>query len=410
MRVSVPKNSLTILGATGSIGVSTLDVVSRHPDRFEVHALTAHANLDRLAQQCAQFNPARAVIGDPSQCAALQQRLASQGLRTVVEAGPAALASVAADSAVDTVMAAIVGAAGLQPTLAAARAGKRILLANKEALVMAGPVFLQEVARGGASLLPIDSEHNAVFQCMPLHLQADASGAGAELRGVCSTHGVRRIVLTASGGPFRTWAREQMADVTPEQAVAHPNWSMGRKISVDSATMMNKGLELIEAQLLFGLPASALDVLVHPESVIHSMVEYIDGSTLAQLGHPDMRTPIAQAMAFPQRVDTGMNLLDLAARGQLRFEAPDEQRFPCLRLARHAMTAGGAIPTLLNAANEIAVDAFLNRIIGFNAIAEVTDQVLQAWAPAAPRDLDEVLAFDAHARVLATTAVKALAR
>ena len=375
---------LVILGSTGSIGMSTLDVVLRHPDRYSVEALVAHRNHERMHEQCLAVRPRYAVMTDPVAAQALSRALRASGSATQVLQGSAEAARVCAGTSVDAVMAAIVGAAGLEPTLAAAAAGKCILLANKEAIVMAGPVFLRAVSAGGARILPIDSEHNAVFQCMP----PDGH-----------TRGVRRVVLTASGGPFRTWSAQQMADVTPAQAVAHPNWSMGRKISVDSATMMNKGLELIEAHFLFGVPEPQLDVLVHPQSIIHSMVEYVDGSTLAQLGNPDMRTPIAHALAWPERIDSGVSLLDLTAQGRLEFEPPDPVRFPCLRLAREALRAGEAAPCVLNAANEIAVEAFLTDRIGFIQIAEINEQVLCALGTdSAPGQVEEVLALDARAR------------
>lgn len=383
--------SVTILGATGSIGRSTLDVVARHPDRYRVFALCAHRRVDELAAQCRRFEPRYAVLADADAARALRERLAGSGLGTEVLSGAPALAEVASHERVDTVMAAIVGAAGLAPTIAAARAGKRILLANKESLVMAGEVFLRACREGGATVLPIDSEHNAVFQCLP----------GGQRTGRCAA-GVRRIVLTASGGPFRRATLAEMAAATPEQACAHPNWSMGRKISVDSATMMNKGLELIEAFHLFGVAQSQLEVLVHPQSIVHSMVEYDDGSVLAQMGNPDMRTPIAQALAYPERIDSGVAALDLVAVGRLEFEAPDPERFPCLRLAHEALGAGGAAPCALNAANEVAVAAFLSRSIRFTDIAGVTESVLHALGHrAAGKAVDEVLAIDDEARVLA---------
>lgn len=382
---------LTILGATGSIGRSTLDVVARHPDRYRIFALAARHRLDVLYEQCLRFAPRYAVLADAGAARALAARLAGSGLETEVLGGSAALAEVASHPQVDTVMAAIVGAAGLAPTIAAARAGKRILLANKESLVMAGEVFLRACRDGGATILPIDSEHNAVFQCLP---------AGGRT-GRCIA-GVRRIVLTASGGPFRTATFAEMAAATPEQACAHPNWSMGRKISVDSATMMNKGLELIEAYLLFGIPASRLQVLVHPQSIVHSLVEYDDGSVLAQMGNPDMRTPIAQALAHPERIESGVMPLDLVAIGRLEFEAPDVQRFPSLRLAQETLAAGGAAPGVLNAANEAAVAAFLERKLCFTDIAIVTEAVLHTIGHrAAGSSIDEVLAIDNEARALA---------
>jgi len=375
---------ITILGATGSIGESTLDVVGRHPDRFQVFALTARRSHRRLLEQCLTYQPAYAVLHESDAAAVLRAELAARGSRTEVLEGGRAAAQVASASETDLVMAAIVGGAGLEPTLAAARAGKTLLLANKEAIVMAGSVFLAAVREGRARVLPIDSEHNAVFQCLP----ADGSRSG-----------VRRIVLTASGGPFRSFEPAQMDAVTPEQAVAHPNWSMGRKISVDSATMMNKGLELIEAHFLFDMPPERLDVVIHPQSIVHSMVEYVDGSILAQLGNPDMRTPIAHALAWPERIDSGVSLLDLAAHGRLDFERPDPGRFPCLRLARQALSAGAAAPCVLNAANEVAVEAFLERRIRFTDIARINESVLDALGAAgAPADTHEVLALDARAR------------
>ena len=378
---------LTVLGCTGSIGESTLDVVGRHPDRYRVFALVAQRSHARMLEQCLRFQPDYAVLTDPHAAELLRGALAERGARTEVLSGPQAAAQVSCAERVDVVMAAIVGAAGLEPTLAAARAGKTILLANKEAIVMAGPVFLQAVQAGQARVLPIDSEHNAVFQCMP--------PAG-------SRQGVSRIVLTASGGPFRTMPPAQMDAVTPEQAVAHPNWSMGRKISVDSATMMNKGLELIEAHFLFDMPADRLDVVIHPQSIIHSMVEYIDGSLLAQLGNPDMRTPIAHALGWPERIESGVSMLDLATHGRLDFERPDPVRFPCLRLALEALSAGAAAPCVLNAANEIAVDAFLERRIRFTDIARVNAKVLDALgAASAPTDTEAVLDLDRRARACA---------
>ncbi|MBN9425674.1 MAG: 1-deoxy-D-xylulose-5-phosphate reductoisomerase [Burkholderiales bacterium] len=409
--------SLTILGATGSIGLSTLDVVSRHPQRFRVFALTAHRQAQALGDLCLRFAPRYAVLADAGAAAALQQRLAQAGCATEVLAGERALVEVAAHGDVDTVMAAIVGAAGLAPALAAARAGKRILLANKESLVMAGDVFLAACRAGGAAVLPIDSEHNAIFQCLP-ETARGLRGSGAAVPGegaaggqtaygegsppAAALAGVRRILLTASGGPFRQASLAEMEEASPEQACAHPNWSMGRKISVDSATMMNKGLELIEAFYLFGLPGPQLDVVVHPQSIIHSMVEYEDGSVLAQLGHPDMRTPIAHALAHPQRIASGVSPLSLAAIGRLDFEAPDLQRFPCLRLAHEALDGAGAAPCVLNAANEIAVAAFLAGELRFTDIAQVNDSVLQVLGSrAAGRDVDEVFAIDDEARALA---------
>ena len=382
---------LTVLGATGSIGVSTLDVVARHPDRFEVVALTGHNQVELLAAQCRQFRPAYAVVGSATAAQQLAGLLRDAGVRSEVLYGADALVKVASLPEVDAVMAAIVGAAGLSPALAAARAGKRLLLANKEALVMAGAVFMAEVRRAGALLLPIDSEHNAVFQSMPYDYSGDMTRGG-----------VRRILLTASGGPFRTASLEVLTRVTPEQAVAHPNWVMGRKISVDSATMMNKGLEVIEAHWLFNAPAARIEVVIHPQSVIHSLVDYEDGSVLAQLGNPDMRTPIAHALAWPQRIDSGVAPLDLFAIGQLNFERPDPVRFPCLDLAYRALRAEGNAAAVLNAANEVAVVAFLERRLPFLGIAELIAATLDAVPQAALPDLAAVLEADRQARAMAT--------
>lgn len=380
---------VTVLGATGSIGLSTLDVLARHAERYEVFALTAFSRVDELAVLCRRHRPRLAVVADARAAASLQQRLRDAGLNTEVLYGEQALCEVASAAEVDVVMAAIVGAAGLRPTLAAVQAGKRVLLANKEALVMSGALFMQAVRRHAATLLPIDSEHNAIFQCLP------------ERAGSLEQLGVRRILLTASGGPFREFTLEQMASVTPAQACAHPNWSMGQKISVDSASMMNKGLELIEACWLFDVPPARVEVVVHPQSVIHSMVDYLDGSVLAQLGNPDMRTPIAHALAWPERIDAGVSALDLFRIARLDFQAPDEQRFPCLRLARQAAEQGGTAPALLNAANEVAVAAFLAGRIGFTAIAALIEEVLQREPVAAADDLQQVFAADARARELA---------
>lgn len=388
---------LTVLGATGSIGVSTLDVVARHPERFEIVALTGHRRVDILAEQCQRFAPRYAVVGSAADAQTLKNLLAAKsgkGAVTDVLYGPAALEQVAALDEIDAVMAAIVGAAGLAPTLAAARAGKRILLANKEALVMAGPVFMAEVVRSGSVLLPIDSEHNAVFQSLP-----------HDYRGDHGRRGIRRILLTASGGPFRTRAPESLVDVTPEQAVAHPNWSMGRKISVDSATMMNKGLEVIEARWLFDVPADRIEVMIHPQSVIHSMVDYEDGSVLAQLGNPDMRTPIAHALAWPGRIDSGVASLDLCAIGRLDFEPPDLARFPCLELAYQALRQGGSAPAVLNAANEVAVEAFLDGRLGFTRIADLIAQVLERVPATALPDLAAVMESDRAGREAAHAAL-----
>jgi 1-deoxy-D-xylulose-5-phosphate reductoisomerase len=385
---------LTLLGSTGSIGDSTLDVVARHPDRFAVYALTAHRNGDKLVDQCLRFNPEVAVVGDADTAAHVASMLRGKGCKTEVTHGALALVQVAASESCDTVVAAIVGAAGLAPTLAAARAGKRILLANKEALVMSGQIFIDAVHDNGAVLLPVDSEHNAVFQCLPRELK---------LHG-----GVSKIILTASGGPFRTRDPASLSNVTPDEACKHPNWAMGRKISVDSATMMNKGLEVIEAHWLFGVPGSRIEVLIHPQSVIHSLVSYADGSVLAQLGNPDMRTPIAHALAFPERVESGVAPLDLAQVASLTFEKPDFERFPCLALALKALEAGGTASAALNAANEIAVEAFLARRIGFMAIGDVVSRVLDSLPNGSAATLEEVLAADAHARRLASEFTGAL--
>ena len=378
---------VTLLGSTGSIGDSTLDVIGRHPERFTVFALSAHRNVGKLIDQCLRFAPEVAVVGDAASAAQVAARLSAEGLKTAVTYGREALRAVAAADGCDTVVAAIVGAAGLDSTLAAARAGKRILLANKEALVMSGQLFMDAVREHGATLVPVDSEHNAIFQCLPTHAAA---------RG-----GVTKITLTASGGPFRTRTAASLASVTPEEACAHPNWVMGRKISVDSATMMNKGLEVIEAHWLFELPPERIEVLIHPQSVIHSMVSYADGSVLAQLGNPDMRTPLAHALAHPERIGSGVAPLDLASIGTLTFEKPDLTLFPCLVLALAALDAGGTASAVLNAANEIAVEAFLARRIGFDAIAMVVEAVLGRVPTAWARTVEEVLAIDAKARHLA---------
>ena len=381
---------ITILGATGSIGVSTLDVLARHPERYQVFALSAHSRVEQLAAQCAQFRPARAVVGTAAAAAQLSALLRASGLRTEVDYGAQALCAIASDAQVDTVMAAIVGAAGLAPTMAAARAGQKILLANKEALVMSGQLFMDAVFQNGAVLLPIDSEHNAIFQCLPHAYGRSQEGSG-----------IAKIVLTASGGPFLTRAVETLDAVTPEQACKHPNWVMGRKISVDSATMMNKGLEVIEAHWLFGAPAESIEVVIHPQSVIHSMVSYVDGSVLAQLGNPDMRTPIAHALAYPERIASGVAQLDLTRMGALQFERPDLLRFPCLALAFEALKAGGTAPTLLNAANEVAVQAFLDLKIGFRQIDRVVSNVIHKINNIDAICIETVMTQDALARAAA---------
>jgi len=381
---------VTVLGATGSIGLSTLDVIARHPERYSVFALSAFSRVAELKALCQLHRPRFAVLADEVQGRGLQADLHAAGLATRVLVGCGGLCEVAAHPEVDVVMAAIVGAAGLRPTLSAVQSGKRVLLANKEALVMSGALFMQALQQSEAVLLPIDSEHNAIFQCLP----TDYS------RGMAAV-GVRRILLTASGGPFRKMPAEALVDVTPEQACAHPNWSMGRKISVDSASMMNKGLELIEACWLFNARPSQVEVVVHPQSVIHSMVDYVDGSVLAQLGNPDMRTPIAHALAWPERIDSGVSALDLLRIGLLEFQAPDDARFPCLRLAREAAEAGGTAPAMLNAANEVAVEAFLGRRIRFTEIASIIADVLEQEAVGAAGCLDDVLMADQQARRLA---------
>ena len=378
-----PARRVSILGATGSIGASALDVIARHPQRFELEGLAAGSRVDALLDLCARFRPRVAVIAEESGFAALRDGLAARGLATQARAGAAALDELAADPASDTVVAAIVGAAGVASTLAAARAGKRLLLANKESVVLAGEILARTAEAGGATLLPIDSEHNAIFQCLP----ADGS-----------RHGVRRLLLTASGGPFRGRARESLRDVTPEQACAHPNWVMGRKISVDSATLMNKGLEVIEAHHLFGFGADAIEVVVHPQSVIHSLVDYVDGSVLAQLGNPDMRTALAHGLAWPGRIDSGVAPLDLAALARFDFERPDLEAFPCLALAFAALRAGGSAPATVNAANEVAVAAFLDGRLPFPGIPALIEATLSALPAEPAGDLDVLLACDARAR------------
>ena len=381
---------VSLLGATGSIGDSALDVVARHPQRYAVVALAAHRNAAKLAALCRRFRPALAALLDADAARALERDLAGEGLPTRVLAGPAGLIEAARCAEADTVLAAIVGAAGLEPTIAAARAGKRLLVANKEALVIGGAAFMRAARDGGATILPIDSEHNAVFQCLPPGYAGDPAAAG-----------IRRLLLTASGGPFRLRAVDDLAGVTPDEACAHPNWRMGRKISVDSATMMNKGLEVIEAHHLFGVPPQAIEVVIHPQSVVHSLVEYVDGSVLAQLGHPDMRTPIAQALAWPERIDSGVGRLELASLAALTFEAPDPARFPCLGLAYAALAEGGSATVVLNAANEVAVAAFLAGRAPYPAIHAACAATL---ARVPHRELDtlaDALDADAEARRVA---------
>ena len=377
------RQRVAILGATGSIGRSTLDVIERHPERFEVIALTAHSQVDELARLAVRFRARYAAISDERHSLELRRKLSDAGGPTTILSGHDCLVHAATLPEVDTVMAAIVGGAGLPSTLAAAKAGKKILLANKEALVMAGAVFMDAVSASGAILLPIDSEHNAVFQCLPTSESLAIHGKG-----------VRRILLTGSGGPFRTRPRDELFAVTPDEACAHPNWVMGRKISVDSATMMNKGLEIIEAHWLFGASHELIEVVVHPQSVIHSMVEYVDGSVVAQLGNPDMRTPIAQALAYPDRIDAGVSPLDLFNALKLTFERPDPIRFPALKLAQDALVAGGSAPILLNAANEVAVDAFLQGHLDFLGITRVIEDTLSAIPTTQVTDLEDVFEAD----------------
>ena len=384
---------LVVLGATGSIGRNTLDVVRRNPERLRVLGLSAQRDVAGLHAQCVEFRPRHAVLADAAAAAELRERLRADGIDTRVGDGAEALAELAAHDEADQVMSAIVGAAGLLPTLAAVRAGKRVLIANKEPLVMGGPLLLAEARRCGATLIPIDSEHNAIFQCLP-----PGSRCGE------APSGVRRLILTASGGPFRQTPVGDLDHVTPQQAVRHPNWVMGPKISVDSATMMNKGLELIEASVLYALPDERLDVVIHPQSTVHSVVEYVDGSMLAQLGESDMRVPIAHALAWPQRWTSGVGGLDLGRLGSLQFEAPDLQRFPCLGLAREALRGGGVLPNVLNAANEIAVEAFLNGRLRFTGIATLIEKTLDQALSGAPPDggdLASILAIDAWARARA---------
>ena len=383
---------IALLGATGSIGGSALDVIARHPDRFTVSVLSADSSVDELLSLCRRFRPAHAVIANQAHYPALRDGLAAAGLPTQAHTGPSALAELAASDACDSVIAAIVGAAGMASTLAAARAGKRLLLANKESVVLAGELLMREAAANHAEIIPIDSEHNAIFQCLPSSAAARA--------------GVRRLLLTASGGPFRGRSRAQLTAITPEQACAHPNWDMGRKISVDSATLMNKGLEVIEAHWLFGLPAERIEVLVHPQSIVHSLVDYADGSMLAQLGRPDMRTALACALAWPERIESGVAPLDLLQAGALQFEPPDRQTFPCLDLAYAALRAGGTAPACLNAANEIAVAAFLDRQIGFLDISAVISATLDALPVSTVGDLESVVAADADARRMAHVQVQ----
>jgi len=378
---------MVVLGSTGSIGVNTLDVIARHPGRFKVVALTAHRQIGALFDQCLKFLPEFAVVGDAKSAELLSLRLRVSGNSTEVLCGESALGRVAALPQVDTVMAAIVGIAGLRATFAAVQAGKRVLLANKEALVTAGAIFMDAVRSHGVTLIPIDSEHSAVFQALPPEFDGDLAAVG-----------VRRILLTASGGPFRDTPLEHLPQITPDQACAHPNWVMGRKISVDSATMMNKGLEVIEANWLFNAAEEQIKVVIHPESVIHSLVEYVDGSVLAQLGNPDMRTPIAFALGYPRRIDAGVNFLDLAAVGRLTFAEPDYARFACLKLARDALRSGGSAPAILNAANEVAVAAFLDSRLRFDQIPVLIEHALAEATVVPLQKLEDVFAADLRAR------------
>lgn len=388
--------SITILGATGSIGRSTLDVIAQHPDKYRVFALTGQSQLKLLAQKSVEFNAQFAVVTDEASAKQLSRLIQDLKGQTEVLFGEQALCDVASSSQVQVVMAAIVGAAGLLPTLSAVESSKKVLLANKESLVMAGAIFMRAVQKHSANLLPIDSEHNAIFQCLPSNNSVDSQAA------------VKKLILSASGGPFRTWTAEQMQSVTPEQACAHPNWSMGNKISVDSASMMNKGLECIEAKWLFDTDIKNIDVLIHPQSIVHSLVQYVDGSVLAQLGNPDMRTPIAHGLAWPQRISSNVPDLDLAEIAQLTFEQPNLEAFPCLKLAYQAAEAAGDAPAVLNAANEIAVDAFLNQRLGFTDIAKVVEQTLNTFDFIEPDTLAAVQESDAHARRTALLMVKQL--
>lgn len=388
--------SVTILGSTGSIGLSTLDVLSLHPEKFKVYALTANQSVETMLQQCLQFQPEIAVMLDAKAADKLAEALRKEGCNTVVKSDAQSLEDVSSSSRTDIVVAAIVGAAGLLPTLAAAKAGKRILLANKEALVMSGALFMKTVAENGATLLPVDSEHNAIWQCLPV-----ANTQHHDFNG----KGVRKIILTASGGPFRDYELDKLEEVTPEQAVAHPNWSMGQKISVDSATMMNKGLEVIEAHWLFGLQSQQIEVVLHRQSVIHSMVDYEDGSVLAQMGNPDMRTPITNTLSWPERIASGVAPLDLVKVGRLDFSEADFSRFPCLRLAYKALNDGGTATAILNAANEVVVQAFLDEQIRFTEIAKIIEDVLTELPIHEASSLEQILADDAAARDLAMSKI-----
>ncbi len=405
--MSVPeKMQITLLGATGSIGASTLDVVARYSDRYQIYALTANTNVETMLSLCELWQPRYAVMSDDDSAVSLRQSLSTKNSSTEVLSGESGLLQVSEDEVVDCVVAAIVGAAGLLPSLAAAKAGKRILLANKEALVMSGKLFIDTAKENNAILMPVDSEHNAIFQCMPDSLTQHHSSV--KMANQQTNAGIERILLTASGGPFRTWSADELQAVTPEQAVNHPNWDMGKKISVDSATLMNKGLELIEAYWLFDIDIANIDVVIHPQSVIHSMVTYSDGSVLAQLGNPDMRTPIAHALAWPERITSGVEPLNIFDVAKLDFEQPDLNRFPCLRLCYQAIKKGGSATTVLNAANEIAVAAFLDEKIKFNDIAVVVEQTLSKANIAENVDtLKGILKADAEARLISNECIVA---
>jgi len=392
---------ICVLGSTGSIGVNTLHVVREHPELFKIQALTAHSNVELLAQQCHEFHPRLAVVGTSDAAKSLKNLLSMKGIQTEVSYGPAGLVEASTMADVNTVMAAIVGAAGLLPTMEAAKAGKRILLANKEALVMSGDLFMGAVAQSGSELLPIDSEHNAIYQCLP-----DANTSNGGSRGQYPSLGVVEVLLTASGGPFRKMPLAELVNVTPDQACAHPNWVMGRKISVDSATMMNKGLELIEAHYLFGLSADQIRVLIHPQSVIHSMVRYVDGSVIAQLGQPDMKTPIAYGLGWPHRIHAGVESLDFMKLKDLTFEDADTTRFPSLNLAVSALQAGGCMPTVLNASNEVAVAAFLNHELRFTDISQVVERTLNQFKNCQASSLEVILEADQLARVMSSQIMK----
>lgn len=398
---------ITVLGATGSIGASTLDVISQHPERYQVFALTANASVDALDLLCRQWSPRFAVMNDEQSAAELHRRLQQSEIQTQVLSGESGLLQVVQDAAVDCVVAAIVGAAGLVPTLASVKAGKRVLLANKEALVMSGKLFVDTARENNAVIMPVDSEHNAIFQCMPDSLTAHHSSV--KMANQQAKSGIERILLTASGGPFRRYSADQLCDVTPEQAVNHPNWEMGRKISVDSATLMNKGLELIEAYWLFDMDIANIDVVIHPQSVMHSMVTYSDGSVLAQLGNPDMRTPIAHALAWPERIKSGVEPLNIFDVAKLDFERPDLDRFPCLRLCYEAIKTGGSATIVLNAANEVAVAAFLDEKIGFTDIAVLIEQTLnKATISNDVSSLQQILEADKLARMITNECIRVM--